>query len=109
MQRSDDGAVREWKRSFPIGLDRDVVAQNGCETVEVTFLVCDGYESPIAILQPLSSRTPKSHRHDAHDPTSDWNPRFAPRQVALAFYSKDDPLFNRRAKWLFCSSVAVVR
>jgi len=45
----NDSAVRERNLSFPVGLDRHVIAQNGPQIVEFAFLVGHGDQLPIAV------------------------------------------------------------
>jgi hypothetical protein len=45
----DDRAVGVWKRRFPGGLDRYVVAENGADIVETSFFVGHGNQSPVAV------------------------------------------------------------
>jgi len=45
----DDRAVGVWKRRFPSGLDRDVVAENGADIVETAFFVGHGNQSPVTV------------------------------------------------------------
>src|SRR6266478_3700325 len=49
MQRHNDGAIRERKLSFPIGLHRYIVAQLGANIVEVAFFVGHGDQLPVAV------------------------------------------------------------
>ena len=41
VQSGNDCAVREQGLPFAVGLDRNIVAQNGSKTVEVAFFVGD--------------------------------------------------------------------
>ena len=45
----NDRAARERKLTFPEGLDRCVVAQNGAQIVEVAFFVGHGDQAPVAV------------------------------------------------------------
>jgi hypothetical protein len=45
----DDDAVRELLLPLPIRLDRDIVAENGAQIVELAFLVGDGDQPPVAV------------------------------------------------------------
>src|SRR4029077_12479038 len=49
VQSGNDCAVRVWKFSFTVGLDRYIVAQNSSETVEVAFFVGHGNQPPVAV------------------------------------------------------------
>ena len=48
-QPRNHGSVRKGKRSFPIGLDRNVVPQDGAKIIQVARLVRHGDQSPIAV------------------------------------------------------------
>src|SRR5262249_7471744 len=45
----NDGAVRKWKRSGAIRLDRDVVPKDGAQVVEIAFFVGDGDQPPVTV------------------------------------------------------------
>jgi hypothetical protein len=49
MQSGNDCAVRERKLSFPVGLDRYIVAQDGTQTVEVACFMGRGNPLPVAV------------------------------------------------------------
>src|SRR6516165_1135878 len=49
MQSGNDRAVRERDLPFAVGLNRQIVAQNGREAVEVAFLVGHGDQPPVAV------------------------------------------------------------
>jgi hypothetical protein len=49
MQCGNDRAVREWKLALAVGLDRDVIAQDGSEAVEVAFFVGYRDELPVTV------------------------------------------------------------
>ena len=49
MQSSNDRAIREGKLSFTIGIDRNIVAQDGAQAVEVACFMGRGNPSPVAV------------------------------------------------------------
>src|SRR6266404_3312402 len=94
MQRSDDGTVWEWQRSFPIGLDCGIVTQNGSNIVEFACFVRHGDKPPVAISvrnfgsedwgNPLSTDIARcgSREHDN------------PRQCSNSNQQQSDPFHN---------------
>jgi hypothetical protein len=49
VQSGNDRAVRVWKLSLAVGLDRRIVAQNGTNTVQVACFVGDGDQPPVSV------------------------------------------------------------
>ena len=49
MQGCDDCAIWKWKLLSAVGFDRRIIAQDGCEAVEVALLVGNGDQFLVAV------------------------------------------------------------